>query len=97
MLMKARLLGFDLPPEWQEQLTKLTNKKQRKKGQRVTYKKSRDLSAEQISAARKRQGFSQRSLAEKVGKSQSWIRDLENGRLSAKPEDRELLCKLLKV
>ena len=97
MLMKARLLGFDLPPEWQEQLTKLTNKKQRKKSQRVTYKKSRDLSAEQISAARKRQGFSQRSLAEKVGKSQSWIRDLENGRLSAKPEDRELLCKLLKV
>jgi len=97
MLVKARLLGFDLPSEWQEKLTKLIHKKQRKKHQRFGSKKSKDLSAKQILEARKRQGFSQRSLAQKVGKSQSWIRDLENGRLSAKPEDRELLRKLLKV
>ncbi|MGF1487127.1 MAG: helix-turn-helix domain-containing protein [Prochloraceae cyanobacterium] len=97
MLVKARLLGFDLPTEWQEKLTKLIHKKQRKKHQRFGSRKSKDLSAKQILEARKRQGFSQRSLAQKVGKSQSWIRDLENGRLSAKPEDRELLRKLLKV
>ncbi|MDJ0727072.1 MAG: helix-turn-helix domain-containing protein [Prochloraceae cyanobacterium] len=97
MLMKARILGFDLPPEWQEQLAKLTSKKQRKNRQKRISKKTKDLSSEQILEARKRQGFSQRTLAEKIGKSQSWIRDLENGRLSAKPQDRELLRKLLKV
>ena len=97
MLMKARILGFDLPSEWQEQLAKLTSKKQRKNRQKRISKKTKDLSSEQILEARKRQGFSQRTLAEKIGKSQSWIRDLENGRLSAKPQDRELLRKLLKV
>ena len=45
--------------------------------------------------ARKKQGMSQRELARMTGKSQSWIRDLENGRLSAKFSDQTLLRKVL--
>jgi hypothetical protein len=30
-----------------------------------------------------------------AGKSQSWVRDLEQGRFSAKPEDQALLKKVL--
>ena len=97
MLMKARILSFDLPSEWQEQLAKLASKKQRRSRQTHKSKTTKALTAEQILVARKRQGISQRNLAEKIGKSQSWIRDLESGRLSPKPEDQLLLRKLLKV
>ncbi len=97
MLMKARILSFDLPSEWQEQLAKLASKKQRRSRQTHKSKTTKALTAEQLLAARKRQGISQRNLAEKIGKSQSWIRDLESGRLSPKPEDQLLLRKLLKV
>ena len=97
MLMKARIAWFELPADWEEQLAKLTTKKQRVTRQAKRSKTIKGLSAEQILAARNRLGISQRSLAQKLGKSQSWIRDLENGRLSPKPEDRELLRKLLKV
>ncbi|MGK7914255.1 MAG: helix-turn-helix domain-containing protein [Prochloraceae cyanobacterium] len=97
MLMKARILSFELPLQWQEKLTKLANKKQRRTRQTHKSKTTKALNAEQILAARKSQGISQRNLAEKMGKSQSWIRDLESGRLSPKPEDRIVLQKLLEV
>lgn len=95
LLMKARILGFALPPEWERQLNKLEKKKQRRNLQRKKLKERSGLSAEQILSARKRRGMSQRVLAQLTGKSQSWIRDLENGRLSAKPEDQLLLRKAL--
>ncbi|CDN12893.1 Ferredoxin [Richelia intracellularis] len=52
---------------------------------------------EQICQARKNLNLSQRELAKLAGKSQSWIRDIENGRLKAKIEDQELLRKVLGI
>ena len=97
MLMKARILSFDLPSQWQERIAKLANKKQRRNRQTRQSKTTKALSAAEILAARKRQGISQRNLAQKLGKSQSWIRDLESGRLSPKPEDQLRLRTLLNV
>ena len=97
MLMKARILEFNLPPEWEQQLAKLEKKKQRRKTSTTNSKTYSKLSAKEIITARKRQGISQRVLAQMIGKSQSWIRDLENGRLEAKPEDQVLLRKVLGI
>ena len=94
-LIKARILNFELPPEWEEQLAKFERKKQQITNRRNRSKKVSELTAEQILAARQRQGMSQRALADKLGKSQSWIRDLERGRFSAKPEDRAVLQTVL--
>ncbi|WP_267384322.1 helix-turn-helix domain-containing protein [Cyanobacterium sp. uoEpiScrs1] len=94
-LMKARIRNFELPLEWEEQLAKFERKKQQLTNRKSRSKKLSDLTAEQILAARQRQGMSQRALAEKLGKSQSWIRDLERGRFSAKPDDRAILQNVL--
>ncbi|MGK7942144.1 MAG: helix-turn-helix domain-containing protein [Crocosphaera sp.] len=96
-LMKARILNFELPKEWEEQLVKFEQKKQRKNNRKQRSKTSSQLSAQQILDARKRKGLSQRALAKEMGKSQSWIRDLENGRFSAKPADREMLQTVLEL
>lgn len=93
-LMNARILDFELPLEWEQQLTKS------KKKQRTTYRKTKlkpqiALSTEYILETRKRLGLSQRDLAQLTGKSQSWIRDIENGRFQAKLEDQMLLRKAL--
>ncbi|MBZ8181708.1 helix-turn-helix domain-containing protein [Oscillatoria salina] len=95
LLMKARILGFDLPLEWEQQLAKWETKKQRKMRSKSKSKIKSALSAQQILSARKSRGISQRKLAQLTGKSQSWIRDLENGRLEAKPEDQLRLRQLL--
>lgn len=95
LLMKARILGFELPSEWAEQLAKLEKKKQQKTARKTRPRMNFELSAEEIQTARKHRGISQRDLAKKLGKSQSWIRDLENGRFCAKLEDQLLLRKLL--
>ncbi len=97
LLMKARILEFEFPPGWSQPLTKLTNKKQRGRSSRTKATNLSKLESEQIAKARKKQGLSQRKLAEILGKSQSWIRDLENGRLSAKPEDEVILRKILQI
>ena len=70
---------------------------QQKNSQKNRVKKSSQLSAEKIQYARKKKGLSQRALAKQVGKSQSWIRDLEKGRCSAKAEDRENLQSILEL
>ncbi len=99
LLMKARILKFELPPEWDKQLSRWENKKQRKtKTRRKNVTKTvSHLSGEQISIARKNLGISQRKLAQKIGKSQSWIRDIENSRFSVKPGDRLKLQKILEL
>lgn len=97
LLMKARILEFELPPEWEQQLAKLETKKLRRTNAKPKAESSSALSAEQILVARKRQGISQRALAQMTGKSQSWVRDVEKGRLSAKAEDRALLRKALEL
>jgi len=97
LLMKARILKFELPSAWDEQLSHWENKKQQKTRSKHRHQKVSPLSAEQISSARKRLGISQRKLAEQLDKSQSWIRDLENGRFSAKLSDRVKLQKILQI
>jgi DNA-binding transcriptional regulator YiaG len=95
ILMQARILQFEFPSEWSEKLTKFEQKKQRKIQKRQQSNKSLGLSGKEILDARKKQGISQRELAQLIGKSQSWIRDLENGRFAAKPEDQNQLKKIL--
>lgn len=97
LLMKARILSFDLPTDWQQQLAKFEIKKQQKIAKKQKLKKTTGLSGEQVLIARKQRGISQRNLAQMAGKSQSWIRDIENGRLSPKPEDRALLRQALEI
>lgn len=97
LLMKARILKFELPPEWDEQLSHWEKKKQQKIRPKYHHHSRSTLSAEQISSARKRLGISQRKLAQQLNKSQSWIRDLENGRFSAKRNDQIKLQKILEI
>ncbi len=96
LLMNARILWFELPPDWEQRMTKTkTNKKPASNHRKLKLKEPSSLLPEQIVTARKNQGISQRDLAEMTGKSQSWIRDLEKGRLSAKLADQALLRKAL--
>ncbi len=97
-LLKARILQFEFPPDWEEQLVKFEQKKQQKTAKRRKVKQAAPrLSGEIILSARKRQGLSQRELAQRLGKSQSWIRDLERGRFAAKFEDQTRLRKVLEI
>ena len=50
-----------------------------------------------IKAARQRHNFTQRALAERLGKSQSWVRDIENGRFSLSYHDQLLLRQTLTI
>lgn len=97
LLMQAKFLGFDLPIEWQSAKRKKVQNAKLSTG-RIKNKKSKNqpqISGEEITAARKNLGISQRELARLTGKSQSWIRDVENGRFQAKLEDRIQLQKAL--
>ncbi|KAB8334264.1 helix-turn-helix domain-containing protein [Scytonema tolypothrichoides VB-61278] len=97
MLMNARILSFTLPPDWDQQ-TSESEKKQRTTKNRIKSKTTAGyLLGEQILQARKNLNLSQRELAKMAGKSQSWIRDLENGRLKAKSEDQVVLRKVLGI
>ncbi|MFP4297607.1 MAG: helix-turn-helix domain-containing protein [Spirulinaceae cyanobacterium] len=97
LLMKARILKFELPAEWDEQLSHWEKKKHSKARPKSSSQNAINLSADQILKARKQLGISQRKLAQQLGKSQSWIRDLENGRFSAKANDCTKLQKILKI
>ncbi len=97
LLMKARILQFEFPPEWNEKLSNWENKKQRKTNVKKKFNNLSVLDGEQIANARKSLGISQRKLAEKLGKSQSWIRDLEKGRFSAKYNDRVKITQILNI
>ncbi|NJO94403.1 MAG: helix-turn-helix domain-containing protein [Hydrococcus sp. RM1_1_31] len=97
LLMNARILYFELPPEWDKQLSRWENKKQRKTHRQHRTQTTSNLTAEQISTARKLLGISQRTLAQKLGKSQSWIRDIENSRFSVKVGDRLKLQRILEI
>ncbi|XGV98762.1 MAG: 4Fe-4S binding protein [Leptolyngbya sp. BL-A-14] len=104
-LLQARLLCFELPDGWESQAIQATQKKlrqsQRKeKAQRQSEKSPfarSHLSAQQIIAARKSLQISQRDLANHVGKSQSWVRDIESGRLQVGFKEQQLLLQVLGV
>ncbi|MBO9997991.1 MAG: helix-turn-helix domain-containing protein [Cyanobacteria bacterium SID2] len=92
-LKNACFSSVKLPPAWVP-----SSRTKQKLTDTETVDRSKDeLSGQQIAQARRLQGFSQRQLAAKVGKSQSWVRDIENGRLRIKPEDRQLLCEILQI
>jgi DNA-binding transcriptional regulator YiaG len=97
LLMNARILAFELPPEWEQQISESEKKKTRTAKAKRKSKATSDLLGEQILQARKNLNLSQRELAKLTGKSQSWIRDIENGRLKAKLEDQILLRKVLNM
>jgi DNA-binding transcriptional regulator YiaG len=94
-LMNARLLCFELPEDWEQKATRGEPKKARKTNRRTISKIVPTLSSQQILTARKNLNLSQRSLADQIGKSQSWIRDVESGRLQANLKDQALLRKVL--
>ncbi len=97
LLMNARILAFELPPEWEQQISESEKKKTRTAKAKRKPKTTNDLLGEQILQARKNLNLSQRELAKLTGKSQSWIRDIENGRLKVKLEDQVLLRKVLNM
>lgn len=95
-LLNARLLGFEVSAEWQEAVRRAPTRRrshQSKKSQ--TVEKAGQLSGADIKAARQRHGLSQRALADLLGKSQSWIRDIEKGRFRLSLDDQTLLRKTL--
>lgn len=94
-LMNARILWFELPQEWNRQLAETKKKKQRTTTKRTKSKIQSQLSGEEIMTVRKSLRLSQRDLAKMTGKSQSWIRDIENGRFRANSQDQVLLRKVL--
>jgi ferredoxin/DNA-binding transcriptional regulator YiaG len=95
-LMNARILEFNLPPDWEQQ-TSAAEKKQRITKTKPKAKILGELLGIQIVQARQQMQLSQRELAKLTGKSQSWIRDVENGRLRVRSEDRALLRKVLLI
>lgn len=97
LLMNARILAFELPPEWEQQISESEKKQRRTAKAKKKPRATNDLLGEQILQARKNLNLSQRELAKLTGKSQSWIRDIENGRLKAKLEDQILLRKVLNM
>jgi DNA-binding transcriptional regulator YiaG len=97
LLMNARILSFELPTEWEQRAAKSAKKPRRTVKSRSKVNTTNDLSGEHILQARKSLKLSQRELAKLTGKSQSWIRDVENGRLKPKAEDQVILRKLLNI
>jgi DNA-binding transcriptional regulator YiaG len=97
LLMNARILAFELPPEWKQKISESQKKPRTTVKSRRKTKTTTDLLGADILQARKNLQLSQRELAKLTGKSQSWVRDLENGRLKAKVEDQVILRKVLDI
>jgi len=96
-LMQARFLCFELPEGWEAQANQAAQKKLRKSQRKTTVHQRPTFSAQQIIAARKNLRLSQRELASHIGKSQSWVRDIESGRLQVGFKDQQLLSEVLGV
>jgi DNA-binding transcriptional regulator YiaG len=99
-VFNARILRFELPETWEVKQSRNTPQKRHLKHHRQansTKKAGTPLSSEQIIAARKQLCLSQRHLADLMGKSQSWIRDVEKGRFHPSAHDQMLLRKILKM
>lgn len=99
-LINARILGFEPSEEWQQAVRRRAPKRKRKRAPANKSHSSNQieqLSGSAIKAARKRQNFTQRVLAEQLGKSQSWVRDVENGRFGVLPEDQARLRQALNI
>lgn len=96
-LLNARLLGFELSDEWQQATRTTPTKRSRRSSQSRVINPPERLSGSAIKAARQQQQFTQRDLADRLGKSQSWIRDIEKGRFSLNATDQALLQQTLDI
>lgn len=96
-VMNGRLLRFELPQTWESKSARTQSRKRRSSQRKSSSPRKKSLSGTQLTAARKRLQLSQRALAEQMGKSQSWIRDVENGRFQASTKDQTLLRDILKI
>ncbi len=96
-LLNARLLGFDLPEEWQQSIPQRTKKRRRRQSKSRSSEQVQNISGRDIKAARQRQNLTQRALADRLGKSQSWIRDIEKGRFKVNSDHRNLLQEVLDI
>lgn len=95
-LMNARILGFELSEKWQHLVRRRTPKRHRRQTPAQAAPLDR-LSAGVIKSARQRCNLTQRALAKQIGKSQSWIRDIEKGRFTISHEDEALLRQTLAI
>lgn len=95
-LMNARVLCFELPDDWQKNVDKQAKQKRRPRSRRLSSIHPA-LSGEQVAEARKRLQLSQRALAHQIGKSQSWVRDVERGRFQITSKDQEILRHVLGI
>jgi ribosome-binding protein aMBF1 (putative translation factor) len=94
-VLNARILGFELSEVWQHTIRRISQK-QRRETRRSTPKVSpEELSSQLIRIARQNLKLSQRALADRLGKSQSWIRDIEKGRFAVSPADQARLREVL--
>lgn len=95
-LLNSRFTGFELPETWQ-QTTRRSTTKRRSPRKTTLAEDTKALTHSALKAARERLKLSQRALADRLGKSQSWIRDIENGRFSPGSEDMERLQQILNL
>ncbi|MEO0405949.1 MAG: helix-turn-helix domain-containing protein [Cyanobacteria bacterium P01_A01_bin.135] len=95
-LLNARLLGFEVPEEWRQKITQTSTSQRRQKRQSQA-PQSMQISGSDIKSARQQHNLTQRALADLVGKSQSWIRDVEKGRFSVNSGDQALLKEALNL
>ncbi len=93
-LLNARILGFDLAPDWQQPSLK-PHRRRRPKAD--PHPAGPPLSTDTIRQARQRLHLSQRDLAQRLGKSQSWVRDVEKGRFQVSPDDQDRLRNTLEL
>ncbi|MGJ3252398.1 MAG: helix-turn-helix domain-containing protein [Elainellaceae cyanobacterium] len=100
-LLNARFLRFDLPETWEVKPSRPKAKKRQSRESRrrsgSAHPSMASFSGSQILAARKELRMSQRQLAEEMGKSQSWIRDVEKGRFQPSVNDQFMLREILKI
>ena len=97
-LLNARLLGVELSEEWQQTERRRTPaKRRRRQSQASPMAESKQLSGSEIKAARQREKLTQRALADRLGKSQSWIRDIEKGRFNINVDDQVMLRQALNM
>lgn len=107
--MHARILSFELPLDWipvgKSKKISRENKIQRSRRTkksiqpRLSASESSQLilTGSEISQARQQLGLSQRELAQRTGKSQSWIRDVESERFQLRASDQQILREILKL
>ncbi|MEM8603455.1 MAG: helix-turn-helix transcriptional regulator, partial [Cyanobacteria bacterium P01_H01_bin.121] len=95
-LMSARILSFALPADWEQRLKRTKTRKSNKQVQRSAQIAS-SVSGQVVTEARQKLGLSQRALASQLGKSQSWVRDIERDRFQVSPQDSKVLSEVLSL